>query len=1152
MNLFLNPFLQKGENHVQQVNFWTGKSQKESLLARTLPQVLMKVNLIATLVGLSLTQVDASTFAQQITLKKQKTTLESVLKTIEKQSGFTFFYQKGDITTVRDLDVDFKNVPLEQALVSVLHSKNLVFEYFDKTIVIKKSNSKKNLQTNTTNVVETKPSASTLQLQQMVRGKIINQEGIPIKGASIRLKNDPSKVVMSQDDGSFSLPITSLNEILVISYVGYQTVEVKAILVPSNMIIKMKLDDQEMDEVVITGIVQRKKESFTGATSTFSGEDLKQVSNQNVIAALRSLDPSFVQIENNAMGSNPNALPKIELRGQTSISNNNLRDEFSTDPNQPLFILDGFETNLRTIVDLDMNIIQSVTILKDAASTAIYGSRASNGVVVIETIKPKAGSVKVTYSSDVQIQTPDLRSYNMMDASEKLLFEKLSGRYKSSNIIQQQLKLDELYDERLARVLRGVNTYWLDKPLQTGFGQRHSLSARGGEGAVVFDVGVNYRNTKGTMIGSERRDYGGNLNINYRKGKLNIGNRAFITGFENENSPYGSFATWVNTNPYFEPLPFTEKYLDFKRAATNEIDLSVANPFYNASLNSFNRSKNYTINNNIQLTYDFNTIWRLTATGQISKGNTNDNIFFSPLHTRFDNTVNTEKGSLEHGELNNFSYTGNIMLTYAKLWDDKHSITSNVRAEISENQYKYNGYTAIGFPSTSNGNPAFSNGFAKDSRPRTIQSLSRRTSMLASFNYSYDQRYNADFNYNLDGSTSFGSAHQFAPYYSFGASWNLHKEQFMAGPSWFDILRLRANIGVTGNQNFGNISQSVFSYLSDINRFGQGTILESLGAPDLRWQKTRQTSVGLDAVMFDNKLNIQLNAYDKLTDPLVVAVTLPSSTGLENYPFNAGNLDNKGVEAIINYSPIYRPSDRFVLTFGIMGSMLKSRYDNFNNRLNALNTEMANSNSLIRYQDGYSPNDLWAVRSAGIDPGTGQEVYIKKNGQRTFNYDPADIVRVGNSHPIAEGVLRGSLSYKGFTANVMVRYVFGKYDFNNALYGKVENISLNNVENNQDRRALYDRWQQPGDITSFKGISLTNQSPISSRFVQRENSFSGESLGLGYDFSNKKWMDQVRLSNIRINAILNDLFYSSTIRRERGIDYPFARTVAMSLFVTFK
>lgn len=899
-------------------------------------------------------------------------------------------------------------------------------------------------------------------------------------------------------------------------------------------------------------MTERLMKLLSGATATFSGVELKQVSNQNIISALRSLDPSFVQVENNSMGSNPNALPKIELRGQTSISTSSIRDEFSSDPNQPLFILDGFETNLRTIVDLDMNIIQSVTLLKDAASTAIYGSRASNGVVVIETIKPKAGSVKLSYSTDMQVQSPDLRSYNMMDAAEKLQFEKLSGRYTSTyGIIQQQLELDQLYDERLERVLRGVNTYWLDKPLHTGFAHRHSLNARGGEGSVVFDVGVNYRNTEGTMVGSGRQDWGGNVNINYRQGKLNIANRAFITGYNNENSPYGSFSIWANANPYFEVLTATEKYLDYRRAS-NETDLSIANPFYNASLNSFDQTKNYTVNNNIQLTYDFNNIWRLTAGGQISKGNINQNIFTSPLNSKFDNTVNVEKGSLEHAETNNFSYTGNIMLTYAKIWHEKHSLTSNVRAEISENQNKLNGYVAVGFPSTSNGNPAFSYGFATDSKPRSLNSVSRRTSILGSFNYSYDQRYNADFNYNLDGSTSFGSAHQFAPYYSFGASWNVHKEHFMEQISWINLLRLRGNIGVTGNQNFGNISQSVFTYITDINRFGQGIVLETLGAPDLRWQKTRQTSVGIDAVVFQNRLNVQLNAYDKLTDPLVVAVTLPSSTGLDNYPFNAGNLNYKGIETIINYSPIYRPADQFVLTFGLTGSMMKSSYNNFNNRLSSLNQEMANSNSLVRYQDGFGPNDLWAVRSLGIDPGTGQEVFLKKNGQRTFNYDPADIIRVGNSNPFAEGVLRGSLSYKGFTANVMVRYVFGRDNFNTVLYEKVENINLEKVERNQDRRALYGRWQKSGDITSFKGISLTNETPISSRFVQRENSFSGESVGLGYEFTNRKWMDQAKLSNIRINTIFNDLFYSSTVRRERGIDYPFARTVAMSLFVTFK
>lgn len=1127
---------------------WT-ESSTESCIDNRLQRVFTRKNklrfhLVSALLTISLMQLYGTTNAQRISINSSNSSIKQVFQQLEKQSGYSFFYKDVVLEKIKDTGVKLENGTLQQALDAILKPNGLDYEIVNKTVVIKAAPKRNQASTNLN------------QSQQLyVTGQVLDEDGKPIAGASIRQKNDDRKAVKTNADGSFNLPITSLNEIIIISFVGYENQEIKAALSAKGTTIRLKKKDNTIGEVVVTGIIQRKKESFTGATASFTGQELKAVNNQNVIASLRALDPSFIQIENNALGSNPNMLPKIELRGQTSIPTSSLRNEFSTDPNQPLFILDGFETSLRTIMDLDMNIIQSVTILKDAASTAIYGSRASNGVIVLETIKPKAGKVQLSYSADLQVQTPDISSYNMMNAAEKLEFERLSGRYTADNNTPIQLGLDNLYQGRLGNVLRGVNTYWLDKPLQTGFSHRHSVSARGGEGAVVFDVGLNYKNTKGALKESGRDDWGSNINLNYRTGKFNISNRAYVTGYTADESPYGSFSTWVNTNPYFELLPASDMYLSYKALVpgiTLLEDVSNINPIYNASLNSFDRTKNYILTNNLQLNYDFNSALRLTAGGQISKGNTNSNKFISPLHSQFVGKEYTKKGSLNHAENNAFSYTGNLMLTYAKLINNTHSITANLRGEISETINELNGYMAVGFPSSSNGNPSFSYGFETDSKPTSYKTISRRNSILASVNYSYSQKYNADFNYNIDGSTSFGSNNLYSPYYSFGLSWNAHKEDFLKNITWLDLLRLRGNIGITGNQNFGNVSQSVFSYVTDINRFGEGIYLSALGAPDLKWQKTKQTSIGLDATLFKNKLNIQLNAYDKLTDPLVVAVTLPSSTGLSAYPFNAGNLDYKGIETTINYSPIYRPQDQIILTFGLTGSMMKSKYDNFDNKLNGLNNTMRTSNSLTRYKDGYGPNDIWAVRSLGIDPSTGRELFLTKDGQQTFNYNPDNVVKVGTAQPLAEGIIRGSLAYKGFTANVMVRYIWKKDNLNTALFNKVENISLTNVENNQDKRALYERWKQPGDISQFKAINLTNTTPISSRFVQNENTFSGESISVGYEFKEHKWLDKAKLSNLRVNAFLNDIFYSSTVKRERGIDYPFTRSVSLSIYATFK
>ncbi len=1124
--------------------YWNKRQTREhdSVKYKPIRGKNVNLHLLPTLLTAGLLHVYGSLNAQQISINTQNTSTKQVFQQLEKQSGYSFFYKDIDMEKIRTNQIVLKNTSLKEALKAILEPNGLDYEIVNKTIVIKSipKASRNNNAKNSNN-------------QNTITGTIIDETGTPIVGATLRLKNEPRKAVQSMANGNFSLPLSADGQRVIVSMLGFENSEFTAKKTAEHLTIQLKRIEKVVDEVIVTGMMERKKESFTGATSSFTGEELKMVNNQNIVASLRALDPSFIQIENNSVGSNPNALPTIELRGQTSIATSSLRDEFSSDPNQPLFILDGFESDLRTIMSLDMNIIKSATILKDAASTAIYGSRASNGVVVIETIKPIAGKVRLSYTSDLNLEFPDLSSYNMMNATEKLEFERLSGRYNAiANNFEQQIALDKIYNDRLQNVLRGVNTYWLDKPIQTAYSQRHSLNARGGEGAVIFDLGGNYRTTKGAMIGSGREDWGANINLNYRTGKLNIANRAFASGYTGNESPYGSFSSWANTNPYYELKSIDEKYLARTESNTPGAFLSIANPMYNASLSSYNRTKNYTISNNLQLTYTINPALRITAGAQISKSTTNSNVFASPLDTRFDEVTNDLKGRLTYHGAESFSYTANAMLTYAKVFQQVHSLTANLRGEINENNSRSNGYIAVGFPSASNGNPSFAFGYQTGSKPAVATRIARRNSIVASVNYSYDQRYNADFNYNMDGSTSFGSNNLYSPYYSIGLSWNAHKEQFLQNNPWINSLRLRGNIGITGNQSFGNVSQSVFDYDRNVNRFGQGIYLSALGAPDLEWQRTRQTSIGVDGTFFKNKLNVQINAFDKYTDPLVVAVTLPASTGLSNYPFNAGTLDVKGVETIISYSPIYRPKDQFVLTFGLTGAITKQRYDNFNDKLNSLNEEMQTSQSLVRFKDGYSPRDLWAVRSLGIDPATGQEVFLSKDGQQTFNYNTNDIVVVGSSQPFAEGTLRGTLGYKGFTASVIIRYKLKSDYLNSALYNKVENISINNVENNQDRRALYERWKNPGDIAQFKAIAITGSTPISSRFVQDENTFSGESINLGYEFRGKNWLDRAKLSNLRLSAYMNDIFYTSTVKRERGIDYPFTRSISLSLNATLK
>ncbi|MGX5819813.1 SusC/RagA family TonB-linked outer membrane protein [Chitinophaga lutea] len=1089
-----------------------------------------------------LMQVSASTSGQLVSIRVKDAPVKAIFKSIRKQTGLNVLVvDAARLQSAPRISIDVANTDVRRVLELALSGSGLGYELSGGSIVIRPEPT-----------IITSAAAVPADTLITAVGRVLQEEGQPVAGATVRIKGSATGAA-TDAQGYFRLQVKP-GSLLLVSFIGYASQEVRA-AAGAPVTVRLQPSAESLKNVVVTGMVNRNSRTFSGATAVFTGEQLKTVSNVNVVQGLRTLDPSFLVMENNLKGSNPNMLPTIELRGQTSIGTDALRDQFSTDPNQPLFILDGFETTLRTIMDLDINRVASITILKDAASTALYGSRASNGVVVVETIRPKSGEMRVSYTSDWTVELPDLSSYNRMNAREKLEFERLSGVYVPDSRFDQEEDLYSyympLYSSRLQEVERGVNSYWLNEPLQTGVSQRHSLYASAGAGPVMFEAGGNYRHLKGAMIGSGREDWGARANLTYRTGRFNISNMVFINGYKSNESPYGAFSTWVNVNPYYRKLNSKQPWLESYRPRNSFDSVHVSNPYYNAGLNSFDRTSSTSITNNLQINYDLTGGLRLQGALQLTKTTTTADRFKSPLHTDFVETPLERRGTLDYSLTESFSYNANVTLTWFKVFG-AHAITANARTEVQENRHEMNGFSAEGFPSASNGNPRFAFGYTENGAPASAASVQRRNSVLASVNYSYDQRYNADLTYRYDGSTSFGSNNPYSPYYSAGLSWNLDKESFFRDVAWINMLRLRGNIGITGNQNFNSYtSVSTYNYSSAFNVWGQGVYLSAKGNPDLRWQNTRQTSAGLDGGFFNGRLNLQVNWYRKFTDPLVIAVTLPSSSGLSSYPFNAGNLTVDGTEFNLRFSPVFRPGG-LTWTIGLTGSRYTQTYDDLNDNLHGVNEKLRQANSLVRYRDGHSPDDLWAVPSLGIDPSTGREIFLKADGSQTTDFSYADQVVVGNARPTLQGVISSMLTYKGFSASLNFRYITGQDIFNSALYDRVENISYASIlRNNQDRRALYDRWKQPGDQSQFKSISLTDYTPMSSRFVQTENTLSLEALNIGYQFRNAPWMRSLRLSDLRLNGYTNEIFRISTVKRERGIEYPYARSFSFSLTANF-
>lgn len=1103
---------------------------------------LLMMRLTMLFLLMTFVSLTATALGQRTTIKLDNVDLQVAFNEIKQKMGYTFVYNDQVVKNVGKVSVNVTSSDIKYILAKCLEGTSLDF-YIEDNIVVIKSKAEQARET------ERKPVT--------VKGKVVDEKKQPLPGVTVLLKGTTLGVTTG-GEGDFSIVITDTTKAeLVFSFIGMvsQTIPYKSIP-KGEWTIVLKDDVQEMDEVVVTGIYSRKKERFTGSSTTYTAKELKTIGNQNVLQSLKTMDPSFAIVENNQFGSDPNRLPDINVRGKTSVIG--LTQEYEVDPNQPLFILDGFETTLKTISDLSMDRVQSITVLKDAAATAIYGSKAANGVVVVETKAPAPGTLRLTYNGNLNLSFADLSDYNLMNSKEKLEFERLAGYYgdlDANGEIESEY-YQRLYYQRLAEVKRGVDTYWMSEPLRFATSHSHNLFAEGGDDRMRYGLGFSYNKTQGVMKGSDRDVINGNVQLLYRYKSLSFKNYLNLD-YSMSSREKVAFSKFSQANPYHRKKnedgvveQVLEIYTDSDANSPTYLqELKNYNPLYDMTLGSSDETSSFGFTNNFEI--DWQVFDGLRAKGRfsISKSTDRGEVFKSPNASDYAETASTERGSYRETRDENLSYDGDLNVTYAKLFNEVHMVNAVGGIRLASSKSQSSGYESIGFIDDRYSNPSFSSGYPTGGKPSYFTSEKRSASYYLNAGYAYDDRYLLDVNLRSDGSSVFGLSQQFTTTWAIGLAWNVHKEDFFQNQNWLNFLKLRFSIGNPGNQNFdAYISMNVYKYATGYpNPFGVSAIVSTWGNNDLDWQKTIDQNYGIDLAFLNNRLKVTVDYFYKNTDPLLVYVQTPTSTGTSTVPMNLGKQVSQGLTATLNYMILQR--ENMSWNFNFNARHITYEYRNIGTALDKFNQENRSSN-LVRYYDGGSPSDLWAVRSAGIDPASGREIFIKKDGTQTFEHDYADEVVVGNSDPKVEGVIGTSFYYKGFSASVNLRYRLGGQIFMSTLYDKVENISENALQYNQDKRALYDRWQKPGDVSKYKSISLTDATPMSSRFIADENTLSGESISFGYE-TQAKWLHRIGASSMTIRGYMNDIFRISTVKNERGLDYPFARTVAFSLGLTF-
>lgn len=1000
-----------------------------------------------------------------------------------------------------------------------------------------------------------------------VYGRVIEKlSKEPMVGVTIRLDGHSTGVI-TDINGCYVLTLPEKGGLVIYSYIGFETRKIK-VTSRQKVDVQMVEATESIQEVIVTGYNSIQKESFTGNTTKIEKEDLLKVNPNNLISAIQTFDPSFRIQENLAAGSDPNSLPQFVLRGQTGIGETTLgqtstssisREVLSGNSNLPIFILDGFEVDVEKIYDLDMNSIHSINILKDAAATAMYGSRAANGVIVIERRAPEAGKFRVQYSGVLSAELPDLSSYNLVNAREKLETERLAGLYDSNTP-----EIDPYtngYYQRLNNVLTGVDTYWLSQGLRTALNHKHSIFIDGGENDVRWGVELGFRGTEGVMKHSSRKNANAAFYVDYRIGGLQIKNKVTYTYNKSTDVPFNSFSDYSHLLPYMrlydENGDYVRRLEKFDGASGTQV-----NPLYEINFyNSFDHSGYDEVTDDLSLNWRITDGLRLRGQFSVLMRNSTGDLYKDPASASYSASTGNINGEKTESTQKRTVIDGSLSLMYNNTFKGHNlniCLSSNMRqtqSTASETRYR-------GFP----GGDLVSSNYAAEvyGKPSSSDNTTRLVGALLTSNYTYNNIYLADLTGRIDGSSEFGSDKRWSMFWSTGAGINIHNYDFMKSNELFSMLKFRVSYGLTGKTNFSLYSAKDMYQLQTDSWYptGYGVFLYQMGNPNLKWERKYTLDYGVEIGLWHDKIYLKASAYDERTIDLITDYTIPSSTGFTSYKENMGKVKNTGVELELR-ARLY--SDRNWL-FQLYGSFARNKNTiieisqamrDYNKKVEELfsgyNPESSSDSkyakTYLEYYEGASLTSIYGMKSLGISPTNGKEIYLRRNGDVTDVWSADEWTIIGDTAPKGQGSFGYTLSYKQLSMFASFLYTFGGDAYNNTLVSYVENADIKN--DNVDKRVLLDRWQKPGDITTMKDIRDRNVTTgASSRFVQKNNTLQWSSLTMSYNFRPEQ-LKKLHLSGLRLSFTMNDLFYWSTIRQERGLDYPYSRSFNLTTNIIF-
>src|SRR5574344_474069 len=965
------------------------------------------------------------------------------------------------------------------------------------------------------------------------------EDGLPVVGASVLVKGTTVGTV-TDIDGKFNLTnVPSSAKTLVVSYIGMKSQE---LAIKQNMSIVLKGDAAVLEEVVVTGYGVTKKAAFTGAATTVATDKIINKTDANPIKALEG---TVAGLQLNVASGQPGAPANIFIRGRNSINSGT----------QPLYIVDGVPYNSATVgvrsdegqetsplANLNANDIESMTVLKDATATSIYGARAANGVIVITTKKGKSGKTKVNFSAKVGVQMmPAHKQYDYSPVSAdkykemwlEAMKNEVSANGDDSTVKYYMDGLGLNYDEAgYTEFLNwgigntspeGTATNWLDEVTRNGLTQEYSLDIQGGSndprGAKYF-LSLNYLNDKAIVNGKDLKRYSFRYKFDQAPSKsVKYGfNTNFVYSETNMGSGGGYFTDPITQAFMQSPITSVKNTDGSWNFATVNGYTPVA---IRSELGDQSLAKQYRILLSPYVQINFTPELYFMSRGGADIYLVDEFGFWSFLQPQ---------GSDMRGMGENNNTTRTLLsitntLNYIKTFNEKHNINVLLGQEAQYTYLKEAYLSGSNYPVDYL--PQVSNTAVPGSASTRINRVAL-ASFFANAEYDYNSKYYASASFRMDGSSRFGKNTRWAPFFSVGAKYRISDEAFLKdNATWLNNLTLRASYGTSGNSEVGAswyASRDLFGFGYNYNGI-PGMAHEQFGNEDLKWERTQKFNFGIDITFLD-RFTVELDYYNHRTTDMVFAVPTSFVTGLDSYYKTIGELKNTGFEATL--TPQISNTKDLSWNVTLVGS-------HNNNKVVKLSTDTPIETTYQITEVGKPLYQFKMKEFAGVDPQTGNPTwYLNETGdETTTNYNKATKRYLGSANPDFLGSLSSTLNYKGFDVSFQMNYSLGgKIYGNNLPYD--EQIGASFGENFTEY-VYKNRWQKPGDITDVPKLTAFGSSnKASSQFLMDGDYLKIRSLTVGYTLPTS-WTEKAFISRLRL-YVQADNIYTFGASNYRGFD----------------